>query len=287
MSDGSPYQASHWREQSSNIGIMDPALNGSQTFINRGYYSDADRNAFDAIGYDYVVGNPPVITTQPSNTTVCAGSTASLSVVATGDAPLSYQWFDIFFSQVPGATSSTLSFPNANQGDEGLYFCRVTNPVGTVDSDFANITVDAAPSITSQPTSQTVNEGDNVTFTVSATGDGSLSYQWRKNGSNIGGATNTSYTITGATPADDGAYSVRVTNSCGNTTSNNANLTVTPDMGTCLPDVNHDGMVTAADFTAWVAAFNAGAPECDQNGDGNCTAADFTAWVANFNAGCG
>ncbi|HED54159.1 MAG TPA: hypothetical protein ENJ00_08155 [Phycisphaerales bacterium] len=54
----------------------------------------------------------------------------------------------------------------------------------------------------------------------------------------------------------------------------------------CLPDVNHDGMVTAADFSAWIAAFNAGAPECDQNGDGNCTAADFSAWIANFNAGC-
>ena len=54
----------------------------------------------------------------------------------------------------------------------------------------------------------------------------------------------------------------------------------------CLPDVNGDGMVTAADFTAWVAAFNAGDPECDQNSDGACTAADFTAWVANFNAGC-
>jgi len=63
------------------------------------------------------------------------------------------------------------------------------------------------------------------------------------------------------------------------------NATVTCDM-VCLPDVNHDGQVTAADFTAWVAAFNAGAPECDQNGDGSCTAADFTAWVANFNAGC-
>ncbi|HED54547.1 MAG TPA: matrixin family metalloprotease [Phycisphaerales bacterium] len=58
------------------------------------------------------------------------------------------------------------------------------------------------------------------------------------------------------------------------------------DAGVCLPDVNHDGQVTAADFTAWVAAFNAGDPECDQNLDGLCTAADFTAWVANFNAGC-
>ncbi|HED52861.1 MAG TPA: hypothetical protein ENJ00_01495 [Phycisphaerales bacterium] len=55
----------------------------------------------------------------------------------------------------------------------------------------------------------------------------------------------------------------------------------------CLADTNHDGMLTPADFTAWIAAFNAMASECDQNGDGNCDASDFTAWIANFNAGCG
>ncbi len=54
----------------------------------------------------------------------------------------------------------------------------------------------------------------------------------------------------------------------------------------CLPDTNHDGVVSPADFSAWVAAFNASAPECDQNGDGSCSPADFSAWVANYNAGC-
>ncbi len=54
----------------------------------------------------------------------------------------------------------------------------------------------------------------------------------------------------------------------------------------CPADTNGDGALTPADFTAWVAAFNANAPECDQNDDGACTPADFTAWVANFNAGC-
>ena len=54
----------------------------------------------------------------------------------------------------------------------------------------------------------------------------------------------------------------------------------------CLPDTNHDGVLSPADFSAWVAAFNASAPECDQNGDGVCSPADFSAWVANYNAGC-
>ena len=54
----------------------------------------------------------------------------------------------------------------------------------------------------------------------------------------------------------------------------------------CAADVNGDGSLSPADFTAWIAAFNASAPECDQNGDGLCNPADFTAWIANFNAGC-
>ncbi len=54
----------------------------------------------------------------------------------------------------------------------------------------------------------------------------------------------------------------------------------------CPADVNGDGVATPADFNAWVAAFNAQAPQCDQNGDGLCAPADFNAWIVNYNAGC-
>lgn len=54
----------------------------------------------------------------------------------------------------------------------------------------------------------------------------------------------------------------------------------------CAADVNGDGFVTPADFTAWINAFNNNLPTCDQNGDAACTPADFTAWIANFNLGC-
>ncbi|MEO1583902.1 MAG: GC-type dockerin domain-anchored protein [Planctomycetota bacterium] len=55
----------------------------------------------------------------------------------------------------------------------------------------------------------------------------------------------------------------------------------------CPADVNGDGLLSPADFTAWILAFNDRSPACDQNGDGACTPADFTAWVIGFNAGCG
>ncbi len=55
---------------------------------------------------------------------------------------------------------------------------------------------------------------------------------------------------------------------------------------TCRGDANVDGVLSPADFSAWIAAYNAQSSECDQNNDGQCTPADFSAWIANFNAGC-
>ena len=54
----------------------------------------------------------------------------------------------------------------------------------------------------------------------------------------------------------------------------------------CYADTNGDGVLSPADFSAWVSAFNTMAPSCDQNSDGICTPSDFSAWVANYNAGC-
>lgn len=62
--------------------------------------------------------------------------------------------------------------------------------------------------------------------------------------------------------------------------------TLAQDSGACTPDVNGDGLLTPADFTAWINAYNNADAGCDQNGDGSCTPADFTAWITNYNLGC-
>ncbi|RNC80329.1 MAG: SGNH/GDSL hydrolase family protein [Phycisphaera sp.] len=54
----------------------------------------------------------------------------------------------------------------------------------------------------------------------------------------------------------------------------------------CVADVNGDGILSPADFTAWIDAYNGGDAGCDQNADGSCTPADFTAWITNYNNGC-
>jgi hypothetical protein len=96
-----------------------------------------------------------------------------------------------------------------------------------VTSSAAILTVDAPPSITAQPASQTVNVGQAATFSVTAAGTATLSYQWKKNGAAIGGATSATYTTPGTSSSDSGAqFTVTVTNGFGNATSNAATLTV-------------------------------------------------------------
>ena len=93
------------------------------------------------------------------------------------------------------------------------------------------------PSITTQPVDTTVTVGQTAKFTVTATGTKPLSYQWTKNGVNITGATNPSYTTPPTTLADDGShFAATVTNSAGSVTSNSALLTVvTPPSITTQP----------------------------------------------------
>src|ERR1700675_2565776 len=97
--------------------------------------------------------------------------------------------------------------------------------------------VTTPPSITTQPVDKTVTVGQTAYFSVKATGTAPLSYQGRKNGANITGATSASYTTPATTAADNGAlFSVVVSNSAGSVTSNNATLTVkTPPTITTQP----------------------------------------------------
>ena len=174
---------------------------------------------------------PPSITTQPVSVTVTAPASAGFSVVATGDAPLSYQWRRNGVNMA-GATASTYLLASTVPADSGATFdVVVTNGAGTATSTAATLTVNAAPvppSIITQPAAATVTAPGAATFTVVATGDAPLTYQWRRNGVNIGGATSATYVKTPTTvAADNGStYSVVVTNGAGSVTSASAILTV-------------------------------------------------------------
>ena len=172
----------------------------------------------------------PTITTQPPNQTVTAGQTATFSVVASGTAPLSYQWRKNA-ANIAGATSSTYTTPATTSLDNAAQFTVVvSNSAGNATSSTATLTVNpatVAPSITAQPLSQTVTAGQTASFSVIATGTSPLGYQWSKNGTAISGATSASYTTPATTTTDNGAqFTVVVSNSAGSVTSNTATLTV-------------------------------------------------------------
>jgi len=153
-------------------------------------------------------------------------------VAATGTAPLGYQW-QKNGSAIAGATSSTYTTPVTTTADNGAIFkVVITNAAGSATSNSATLTVNAAvvaPTIATQPASQTVTAGQTATFSVAANGTAPLTYQWKKNGANISGATASSYTTPATSTADNGAtFAVVVSNSAGSATSGSATLTVNP-----------------------------------------------------------
>jgi len=193
----------------------------------------------------------PFITSQPSNQTVTAGQSATFSVAASGTSPLAYQW-QKNGANINAATSATYTTPEAASGDNGSTFdALVSNAAGSITSHQATLTVNAAavaPTITSQPSNQTVAAGQTATFSVVTAGTAPLAYQWQKNGATISGATATSYTTPVTTTADSGEqFRVAITNAFGNITSNMATLTVDPSTNGSGIDVityHYDNMRT-------------------------------------------
>ena len=172
----------------------------------------------------------PTITAQPVSQTVTAGQAAGFTVVATGTAPLSYQWQKNGVT-IAGATSASYTTPSTSTSDNGASFrVVVSNTAGTVTSSAATLTVNAgpiAPAISAQPVNQTVTAGQTASFVVVATGTAPLTYQWQKSGVNIAGANSASYTTPATTTSDNGAtFRVVVSNTAGTITSVAATLTV-------------------------------------------------------------
>ncbi|MBI5772017.1 MAG: immunoglobulin domain-containing protein, partial [Verrucomicrobia bacterium] len=177
------------------------------------------------------VGTAPAIGTQPINVTVNAASSATLSVVATGSPPLSYQWKK-GGTTVDGATNAALTLASTQVADAGSYTVIVTNPLGSVTSIAATLTVNIAPpAITAQPQSQPGLMGGSVAFSVSASGSAPLSYQWKKDGADLTGATSSTLLVSNLQAASAGGYTVIVSNSAGSVTSSVAALTVFTDPG--------------------------------------------------------
>jgi alpha-tubulin suppressor-like RCC1 family protein len=203
---------------------------------------------------------PPVISVQPAGQFVAIGAPINLTVVASGQGSLSYQWRKNG-ADIGGATSVSYNIASAQLSDAGNYSVVVSDSAGSVTSNAAAVVVVTPPVINTQPAAQTVNAGQAASFSVTATSAAPLSYVWRKNGTPIGGATAATYTIASTQTADAADYSVVVTNVAGSVTSNTATLTVNPlatPVFTTQPVGQSAGVGVTVQFT--VAATGAPAP---------------------------
>jgi hypothetical protein len=171
---------------------------------------------------------PPTITTQPLSQSASQGTSVTFTVAAGGSTPFSYQW-QLNSSNISSAAASSYTRANVQLSDAGGYSVVVSNLAGRATSSNATLTVTilpTPPSITGQPQNQTVSQGGIATFAVAANGTPPLYYQWSLYGTNLAGATGSSYTRANAQPADAGPYSVVVSNALSTAVSSNALVTV-------------------------------------------------------------
>ncbi len=181
------------------------------------------------------VSEAPVVTTNPSNTTVVSGGTASFNATAIGDPTPSIQWqanAGSGWANIPGANSSTYSFTTSNS-DHGKQFRAIfTNGIGTdAITSAATLTVNYAPAVTANPSNTTVLVGNTASFTAAATGNPTPTVKWQVNSGtgwvNIIGATNTTFTFTTSLSDTGKQYRAVFTNGIGSdATTSAATLTV-------------------------------------------------------------
>lgn len=170
------------------------------------------------------VGEAPAFT-NATTTTVRATEPLAFTFIATGSPTPTFT-----ATGLPSwATLSTAGLLSGTPpvGSEGTITLTVTANNGVSTNQTFTLTVlPALPTISVQPASQTVDQGQSVTFSVTASGAAPLTYQWRRNVVAITGATASSLTLTNVQAANGGVYSVTVTNASGSVTSNGATLTV-------------------------------------------------------------
>ncbi|MBA4239502.1 MAG: hypothetical protein C0448_02160 [Sphingobacteriaceae bacterium] len=190
-----------------------------------------------SVNASLVVNTAPLIVSEPSDQITCLGNVVTFTVSATGTA-LTYQWRKGLVNllnggNISGATTASLTINPVSITDVALNYNVVISGtcLPNATSIDAALSISTSPTITSEPSNQTVCLGNSVTFTVAAIG-GNLSYQWRKglvnliNGGSISGATTASLTINPTSLSDAALdYNVVVSGAClPNDISNNASL---------------------------------------------------------------
>jgi subtilisin-like proprotein convertase family protein len=170
---------------------------------------------------------PPVVLTSPSDVLAPRGGEALLTVVAGGTEPLSYTWFYQLTNLISDATNTSLRLENLRLDQSGGYSVVVSNSAGVVQSSEAVLTVLEPPSITRQPFSFRVLQGNAARFEVIALGEPPLTYQWiGPDLSPVAGGSGAVLELAAVSATDAGPYRVEIRNAVGSIVSDEAILDV-------------------------------------------------------------
>jgi hypothetical protein len=172
---------------------------------------------FDNVTTEAVVPSIPVFEAQPVAYTGSVGDNVSLQAGAISSPAPAYQWQKSAdgvsgWVNVDGATSNTLQMSSAVYAERGFYRVTATNANGSATSNV--VQVDLAyppPNIVTQPASVSAEAGSDAQFTVIASGQGNLTYQWYKDADPISGATTDTLLLSDVQESDENTYWVRIT----------------------------------------------------------------------------
>jgi len=172
---------------------------------------------------------------SPTSRTNYAGSTTTFTAIAFSPESLNYQWqkngSNLYDSgNISGSTNNSLTIATVSDADAAIYNLVVSDATGSVTTSNAALSVNDSLFIATQPLSQAVAVGNNVTFTAKAYGAPPFIFQWYYSNSPAGSPTSgtnvSSYTLTNVRINQSGNYKVQVINGLGSLTSSNAVLTV-------------------------------------------------------------
>jgi len=217
-----------------------------------------------------------VINSNPALLTRCLGTSATFSVTAGGSTPIDFQWRRNG-TPIAGAIGSSLVINPVVVGSAGTYDVVISNPCASITSNGALLIVLSTPIITTEPSDVATCLGTDVSFSVVGTG-GNLNYQWRRNAVNLPGATFPTLNLTGVLLADEGTYSVVVSNTCGSDTSADRTLTICPADWDCDGDTDSDDIILF--FGNWDSG------EGDADGDGDSDSDDVVFFFGRWDSGC-